>query len=158
MLERAAGLITIVNINYLNEHYCMFIQKPKALTLMAMSVLLREFARRLRQLRRQADLTQEKLAERSGLSRNYVAQLEQGKQDPSLTSLRGLSTALFCSLDELTGTPVHRLADEPKDFKLKNSSEKRRRIMDVLWNCDAAGLEFIAEVIEASERFTGKRK
>ena len=55
---------------------------------------VRWFGRRLRALRAARDLTQEALANRAKISRVYVAQLERGRQDPTLSVLLRLARAL----------------------------------------------------------------
>ena len=56
---------------------------------------------RLRQLRADRGLTQEALAKKAELSRVYVARLETGKQDPTLTTLTKLAKALRVKLTAL---------------------------------------------------------
>jgi transcriptional regulator with XRE-family HTH domain len=48
----------------------------------------------LRRLRTKRGLSQQRLAERSGLSREYVARLETGQHNPSLATLQKLAKAL----------------------------------------------------------------
>jgi transcriptional regulator with XRE-family HTH domain/tetratricopeptide (TPR) repeat protein len=55
---------------------------------------VRDFGRRLRQLRLDARLTQEELAERSGLSVRTIRNLEAGRGSPRRWSLRALAGAL----------------------------------------------------------------
>jgi len=52
-------------------------------------------------LRAAADLTQEELAERSGLSQQYISDLERGKRNPTVVTLYELATALGVSHVEL---------------------------------------------------------
>lgn len=52
-------------------------------------------------LRAEADLTQEQLAERSGLSQQYISDLELGKRNPTVVTLYELATALGVSHVEL---------------------------------------------------------
>jgi transcriptional regulator with XRE-family HTH domain len=52
-------------------------------------------------LRAAADLTQEELAERSGLSQQYISDLERGKRNPTIVTLYELATALGVSHMEL---------------------------------------------------------
>ena len=52
-------------------------------------------------LRAAADLTQEQLAERSGLSQQYISDLERGKRNPTVVTLYELATALGVSHVEL---------------------------------------------------------
>ncbi|MEA3030149.1 MAG: hypothetical protein QOG13_1474 [Sphingomonadales bacterium] len=52
-------------------------------------------------LRREAGLTQEQLAERCGLSQQYLSDLERGKLNPTVVTLYELATALGVSHVEL---------------------------------------------------------
>jgi transcriptional regulator with XRE-family HTH domain len=52
-------------------------------------------------LRGAADLTQEELAERSGLSQQYISDLERGKRNPTVVTLYELASALGVSHVEL---------------------------------------------------------
>lgn len=52
-------------------------------------------------LRLAAGLTQEKLAERSGLSQQYLSDLERGKLNPTVVTLHELAEALGVSHVEL---------------------------------------------------------
>jgi len=54
----------------------------------------RRFAARLKTLRDSRDLSQTALAQRAGLSRAYVARLEAGLQEPSLSTIAALANAL----------------------------------------------------------------
>jgi transcriptional regulator with XRE-family HTH domain len=63
--------------------------------------LLKTFGRSIRRLRKQRGLTQEDLAEKSGISRNYVSDMERGVRNPSVLALVALAKALRVSLREL---------------------------------------------------------
>lgn len=52
-------------------------------------------------LRQEAGLTQEQLAERSGLSQQYLSGLERGRRNPTVVTLYELATALGVSHVEL---------------------------------------------------------
>lgn len=52
-------------------------------------------------LRKAAGLTQEQLAERSGFSQQYLSDLERGRRNPTVVTLRELATALGVSHVEL---------------------------------------------------------
>ena len=56
---------------------------------------------RLKKLRADREMTQEALAERAGISRTYLARLELGQQDPTLTTLKSLAKALKVKVGEL---------------------------------------------------------
>ena len=63
----------------------------------------RQFGKRLRTLREAADKSQGELAEKAGLSRVFVNQLEAGNRDPSLSTLTRLARALGVKLEALIG-------------------------------------------------------
>lgn len=48
----------------------------------------------IRRIRREANLTQEELAERAGLSTNYVGETERGERNPSVLALCALARGL----------------------------------------------------------------
>jgi XRE family transcriptional regulator, regulator of sulfur utilization len=53
-----------------------------------------KIAMRLKQLRAKRGWTQEQLAERAGINRGYLARLETGHHDPTITTLEKLAKAL----------------------------------------------------------------
>jgi len=55
----------------------------------------------IRKLREQRGMTQGQLAERAGVSREYVARLEAGRYDPSLSTLEKLAKALKVDVAKL---------------------------------------------------------
>lgn len=56
---------------------------------------------RLKQLRAARDMSQADLADKSGVSREYIARLETGHHDPSLSTLVKLAKALKVKPGEL---------------------------------------------------------
>lgn len=56
---------------------------------------------RLKRLRAERKLSQAAMAEKSGVSREYIARLETGKQDPTLGTLQKLAKALKVKLPDL---------------------------------------------------------
>jgi transcriptional regulator with XRE-family HTH domain len=60
------------------------------------------FGLRLKTLRKQAGLSQEKLAEQSGLHRQAIAKLELGTHEPSWGTVRALADALGVKCDAFT--------------------------------------------------------
>jgi transcriptional regulator with XRE-family HTH domain len=59
------------------------------------------FGATVRRLRLEQDLTQERLAERAGLTTTYVGQVERGDKVPSLTVVLKLARGLSISPSEL---------------------------------------------------------
>lgn len=58
------------------------------------------FGRRVRELRDRLHLSQEQLAERSGMHRTYVGGIERGERNPSLINIRRLAEALEVEIAE----------------------------------------------------------
>lgn len=59
------------------------------------------FAHNLRSTRLQRGLTQEQLAEISGLHRTYVGSVERGERNISIDNMERLANALGCALHAL---------------------------------------------------------
>jgi transcriptional regulator with XRE-family HTH domain len=60
-----------------------------------------ECGRNVKRIRQEKGLTQERLAEVSGFSQQYISGLEQGQRNPTIVSLYELATALGVSHTEL---------------------------------------------------------
>jgi len=67
----------------------------------AMTELYERLASRVREERESAKLSQAELAERSGLSRSQLANIETGRQRPPLDAIYKLSIGLNVGLDAL---------------------------------------------------------
>lgn len=66
------------------------------------------FAGRLKELREAAGLSQPELAERSGLTKDGVAQIEQGRRAPSWETALALAWALGVEVGEFARRPAAR--------------------------------------------------
>ncbi|MGI5892868.1 MAG: helix-turn-helix transcriptional regulator [Bacillota bacterium] len=64
------------------------------------------FAQRLKQLRQQHKLTQQQLADATGVGRATLAHYEAGTSEPGLTNLIKLADYFGISLDSLAGRPT----------------------------------------------------
>jgi transcriptional regulator with XRE-family HTH domain len=64
------------------------------------------FGARLRELREQAGLTQQQLAERAGIHKLTVAKFEQGLREPGWSTVQALVDALGVSCDALRQAPA----------------------------------------------------
>jgi transcriptional regulator with XRE-family HTH domain len=67
----------------------------------------------LRETRQRRGMSQQTLADRASLSRNFVAQVERGESSPTVATLARLATALGTTVGELLGEEAH--APEPGD-------------------------------------------
>lgn len=61
----------------------------------------KRFPMRLKQFREAKGLSQAALAEKVGLSREYIARLETGKHDPPLSRVEKLAKALKVPIEKL---------------------------------------------------------
>ncbi len=66
-----------------------------------MTGLMKVLAKHMRERRKSLGFTQEQLAEKSGLSPNYIAKLEVQKRIPSVAALVALSEALEVEVADL---------------------------------------------------------
>ena len=62
------------------------------------------FGAKLKQLRKENELTQQSLAEKSGLALRYVQEIESGDKQPTVSTLFKLSSALKLTPGELLDT------------------------------------------------------
>lgn len=63
--------------------------------------VLRQFGERVRQLRKQADLSQEELARKADIHRTYLSGVERGHRNIALRNIVKLARALQVSPSEL---------------------------------------------------------
>jgi transcriptional regulator with XRE-family HTH domain len=66
-----------------------------------MKKILSLFGKHLKQLRKNRNWTQQELANRSGLHKNYIGMVERGERNPSLINLSKIAKALDIELVEL---------------------------------------------------------
>jgi transcriptional regulator with XRE-family HTH domain len=62
---------------------------------------IENIAMRIKILRKRRKISQEELAARSGISRGYLARLETGRHDPTITTLEKLAKALKVPVGKL---------------------------------------------------------
>jgi transcriptional regulator with XRE-family HTH domain len=63
--------------------------------------ILRLFGERLRELRTERNLSQERLAELAGLDRNYIGQIERAERNVALVNIVKIAKALEIAPGEL---------------------------------------------------------
>jgi len=63
--------------------------------------ILARFGRKLRTIRTEKGISQEELAQRSGLHRTYVSSVERGERNISLVNIAKLAGALGIKLPDL---------------------------------------------------------
>ena len=82
---------------------------------MARTSASQKLGKRLKQLRLEAGLTQEKLSIATGISQTYISGLESGTRNPSIKTLDKLAKALKVSISDIT--------DFDNDYKLVDRSK-----------------------------------
>ncbi len=87
------------------------------------------FAKRLKEARTAAELTQEQLGFAVDVTKSSISAWENGREMPSLRNLPKLRAALGCSLDHLIcGSPFHfetdkKIADKSNYITARDSQE-----------------------------------
>jgi transcriptional regulator with XRE-family HTH domain len=66
-----------------------------------MSTSLTRFAMQIKTLRKRHKLSQQAVADKAGITREYLARLEAGEHDPSLSTVLKLAKALKVKVAEL---------------------------------------------------------
>ena len=67
---------------------------------MSLSVLIK-FGEKIRQLRKEKNLSQEELADRAKLHRTYIGMVERAEKNITLTNIQKLATALDVDINQL---------------------------------------------------------
>ena len=78
--------------------------------------MIKDIGRKIRELRTAAELTQDELARRAGLTDGFISQIERGRTSISIDSLKMILDALNISLAEFfREDEVHRLVFSKQD-------------------------------------------
>ena len=99
-----------------------------------------ELGKQIYELRKKANLSQEQLAEKVGVSRQTISKWELGETAPDIKQAQILSQVFNVSLDELTG-------NDTKEIVLEKVSNTERLAGVVIRILKALGIFFIAFVI-----------
>jgi transcriptional regulator with XRE-family HTH domain len=65
------------------------------------SEILKKFGERVRQLRKQKDISQEELAHRADLHRTYIGMIERAEKNITLLNIEKIANALNVSIKDL---------------------------------------------------------
>ena len=94
------------------------------------------FGRRIQEIRKQKKLSQEQLAEKAGISSNYLSRIECSKENPTLDMLIKLSEALTTEMSEMFdfGHTVSKieLKEILQNFSQKAEEETLRTIVQII--------------------------
>lgn len=102
---------------------------------------------KIRELRTQKKLTQKEVSKLTGVSRNYISELENMKHDSTVEILLMLSNGLNVSPMELIG------GEELKNFSLDNRKKLKKKIIDlIIKDNPVATREFIKTLLDEIKR------
>ena len=65
------------------------------------SEILKKFGEKVRQLRKQKDISQEELAHRADLHRTYIGMIERAEKNITLLNIEKIAKALGCEIEKL---------------------------------------------------------
>ena len=104
-----------------------------------MTKLQETFVKNLREQRKKSRLTQEKAAEKSGITHSFYAAIEGAAKFPSIQKLQDISAAL--------GIPAYRLFVDRPDVEEMPSEELLDRFIDFLVK------QYRKDLVEAKAKF-----
>ena len=111
---------------------------------------------RIKAERKRQGLTLETLAEKLGISRNFLWEIEAGRKAPALSTLYRLGVTLNISIDYLLGTSAER-----RSLGSVPATERDRalaRITQALSRCETAELALVADIVQDFTRYLERRK
>lgn len=98
--------------------------------------IYREIGKRLQEIRQKSGLTQEKLSELSGISSNFISQIERGRNKCSVETIYKLAEALNLPMNELFNFKILNPVKDPYvkriELMLRNLSKNDKNlVMDI---------------------------
>ncbi len=118
-----------------------------------MADLAKQVGARIKMIRKSAKVTQEELAERIGITREYVSRIEVGLQQPMLSTLTDLAHALNVSATDFFDFKGPIVFSEGK-LRAKQRKECLESIYAMLKEMDLRELRIAEDIIRA---LTGKK-
>ena len=111
---------------------------------------------RIKAERKRQGLTLETLAEKLGISRNFLWEIEAGRKAPALSTLYRLGVTLNISIDYLLGTSAERrsLGSAPTTER----DRELNRITQTLSLCEAEELALVSDVVRDLTRYLNRKK
>ena len=124
----------------------VYVAKPETYTISDYATLIgggdvqyNSIGKNIRRFRTEKKMRQEDLAERAGLSTNYIGMVERGEKIPSLESFIGIVNALGVSADMIladvldTGYEIkHSLLNDKLKSLSKNDRERIYAVIDTM--------------------------
>ncbi len=95
------------------------------------------FGKRLRHIRKQKAMTQEELSDKSKLSIQYIGEIERGKRNPSLSSVKDIALALDVTVPDMFNV---------EEFQL-STGEIREKLIEQISKADDEKLHTIYTIL-----------
>lgn len=93
--------------------------------------ILDKLADKVKDLRKMNDFSQEKLAEKSGLSPTYIGNIERAEQNPTLTTLEKIAKAFNITVEELLSFPDDKKIVNAKAGDINKAIELLKNTLDI---------------------------
>ena len=90
--------------------------------MMVNKFILKEFGLRIRELRLESNLSQEKLSFKTGFHRTYIGMIERGERNISLTNIAVFSKAFEMDLSDLLDFKNQNPKLSYQDYELKTDN------------------------------------
>lgn len=125
------------------------------------------FGFKLKHLRQEHDLSLEELAERTGISKSYLQEIEKGKKYPKIDKINMLAGALKTPYDYLVSThgsgklePVFELltSDFMKDFPLEHFGIQPEKLFELFSNTPDKINAFISTIVKITRNYQVQRE
>lgn len=115
-----------------------------------MEDLLSLFGKRVRELRKNQGLSQEKLAAMAGIDTTFIGSIERGDANPSLKIIGRISEALNVDIADLF--PFVTGKTEP------NQRDKiRKELINLLYECDEETLRLLSGVFREIKKYSEEK-
>lgn len=115
-----------------------------------MEDLLSLFGKRVRELRKNQGLSQERLADMAGIDTTFIGSIERGDANPSLKIVGKISEALNVDLANLFPFATGKKEGVERE-KIRNE------LVNLLYECDERTLKLLSSVIREIKKFSEER-
>lgn len=101
-----------------------------------------DFGKNLKSLRKAANLTQDQVARRLGITSQAISRWENNHTEPDMAACADLCLILGCTLDDLTGHESQPLSEDEREIvnMYRKTSEEVREIIRTILKTRSEGL------------------
>lgn len=117
-----------------------------------MENIARELGKRIKQIRKASKLTQDKIAEKTGLSVEYISRIERSVGQPSLRTLESLANALHVNVKDFFDFNGHIIFMDNK----KEAVQKKEYLEVISTELKGMKVHELAVVYNVVKGLTGK--